>query len=163
MNPASIAGCRAHIERLLQDHPELADDEDFRRDMIEGETNLDVTIERLGREAKQVKAEIAGLRDFHGEIAERISRKAKCEGAIREAIVGLLNAAGLPGLKLPSVSVSFATIAPSVVVTDKGALPPEFICTKTEPDRAAIRDALNAGQTVPGACLSNGGRALRIS
>jgi hypothetical protein len=49
-----------------------------------------------------------------------------------------------------------------VVITNKEALPEQFIRIKREEDKVAIKDALKRGEIVPGAELSNGGETLTI-
>lgn len=51
----------------------------------------------------------------------------------------------------------------SVETTDPGELPASFIRINPEPDKAAIRKALAAGEIVPGARLSNGSVTVRIT
>jgi len=163
MNPAQITACKAKIAALVEAHPALADDEDFRRDVIEGETEFDYIMARLAKEALAAKSEREGLKAFRDEIGEKIDRKAEREAALRKTIADLLDVAELPGVKCRSVSVKFAPVAPSVVVTDEAALPAEFTRVTTVPDKAKIKDALQSGVVVPGAQMSNGGRALRIA
>ena len=51
---------------------------------------------------------------------------------------------------------------PSVQVDDVDALPPGFVKTTTAPQKALIKRALDAGEDVPGARLSEGDPYLRI-
>ncbi len=162
MNPATVANCARVIEHLTAAHPELADDEDFRRDVLEGQSDLFGVVERLVRESRALKAEVSGLREQATEIVARAGKRAEREQAIRQAILGLMTAADLPKIKTATASVSVAATRPSVVVTDEAALPDQFIRLKREADKAAIKSALEAGESVPGASLSNGGTTVRI-
>lgn len=148
---------------LLDAIPELAKDEAFRRDVLEGETDFEYIVSRLAKEALTTKAEREGLKAYLGEIGEKVDRKAAKEGAIRKTLADLLDVAELPGLECRSVSVRFAPVAPSVVVTDEAAIPADFTRVTTAPDKAKIKEALQSGVPVPGAQMSNGGRALRIT
>lgn len=163
MNPSAIAACKAKMAALLDAIPELAEDEAFRVDVFEGETDFHYIVSRLAKEALTAKAEREGLKAYRDEISEKINRKATKEEAIRKTLADLLDVAELPGVKCRSVSVKFATVAPSVVVTDEAALPADFTRVTTSPDKSKIKDALLSGATVPGAEMSNGGRALRIT
>ena len=60
-------------------------------------------------------------------------------------------------------SVLMADGRPSVVITDADALPSQFVRTKTEPDKTAIKTALEDGEVICGAMLSNSLPFLRIS
>lgn len=163
MNPSQIAACKAKIAALVETFPSLAEDEDFRRDVIEGETDFEYIMARLAKEALTAKAEREGLKSYRDEIDEKAKRKASQEEALRKVMADLLDVAELPGVKCRSVSIKFAPVAPSVVVTDETAIPAEFCRVKSEPDKHKIKDALLAGAIVPGAQMSNGGRALRVS
>ena len=43
--------------------------------------------------------------------------------------------------------------ASKTVITDEMLIPPQYLRTKIEPDTAAIKEAIKAGETVPGAML----------
>ena len=89
-------------------------------------------------------------------------------------------------LERPSFTAAVTQLPPSVVITDANALPERFVRRPPpEPDKAAIKAALVARDKalaeaakqgdeavaaamaahpeIPGATLSNGGQALRIS
>ena len=63
----------AEIDRLMVEHPELADDEDFRRDVIEGQTDAMEILERLADE-KNFKEEMAVMQKIV-EVEERQRRR----------------------------------------------------------------------------------------
>ena len=47
------------------------------------------------------------------------------------------------------------TAANKLVITDKAAIPAQYLKTKMESDDAAIKEALKAGEHVPGAMLAD--------
>lgn len=162
MNPTTIAVLKTVIAKLFDDHPELSEDEDFRRDVLEGETDLHAVVGRLARESQALRAECAGLKEAATAFVARAGRKAERDRDVREAIKAILGAADLTKIKTHAASVSLANVAPSVIVTDEAAIPDQFMRVKRSPDLSAIKDALAAGENVPGAAMGNGGQALRI-
>lgn len=56
--------------------------------------------------------------------------------------------------KTPRCSASYRKTA-AVSIIDESAIPSEYIRTKTEPNKMAIKDALKAGETIPGATLED--------
>lgn len=107
-----------------------------------------------------------GLRDFAVSIresAERMLGAAKRIEAEADRVdagtLGLLreNVAAGGAARVNTADGGWAKLAvrksESVEVDDPEALPPAFVRTKTEPDKAAIKAALKAGDKVPGARL----------
>ena len=66
----------------------------------------------------------------------------------------LMASLGGEKFKTPRCSASYRKTA-AVTIVDEGAIPPEYIRTKTEPNKMAIKDALKAGETIPGATLED--------
>lgn len=95
-------------------------------------------------------------------LQERKSRIQAREDRMREFIAELLNRANVRKVELGEATLSLGNAPQSVRITDEAALAPQFIRTKTEPDRTAIKDALKRGEAVAGAELSNGGEILTI-
>lgn len=162
IRPIDIATVEREIETLLAAYPEIAEDEQLRADMLAGSTNINDLLEVLLTAERE-----AG--DWVGVIANRIeenkARQAKFkrrqEGA-KKMMQRLMEHAGLKRLQLTEATLSMAAVPPSVVVLDEMLIPAEFMRVKTEPDKAAIKDALKNGADVPGCQLSNGGTSLRV-
>lgn len=93
------------------------------------------------------------------------SERAHVQRAIaqaRDALMACIEDTGMPQIEGAHHIAAVAATPKAVVVTDIDALPEQFRRVKVEPDKAAISAALKAGQTVPGATLTNGGATLRI-
>jgi len=73
----------------------------------------------------------------------------------RAASFAAFDALGSPGHKFPDMTVSIAAGRPGVLILDENAIPPEFTRTKVEPDKTKIKAALDRGEEVPGAILTN--------
>ena len=113
--------------------------------------------------AKEEKTEniILLIKDLTAEnkaISEEEQALAKRRRAGENRVEWLKNylTASLEGekFKTPRCSASYRKTA-SVSIIDESAIPSEYIRTKTEPNKMAIKDALKAGETVPGATLED--------
>lgn len=164
MHPLTISALERQIEDLIASYPELAEDETLRADMIDGETDaakiLSKVIERM-QEAEMMASAIAK------RVSDLNARQAAFDrrgDAMRSLACRIMNAANLRKIHLPEATLSIRSVAPSVVVTDATQLPEEFTVTKTEtrPDRQKIKEALQEGKVIPGACLSNGSETLSV-
>ncbi|MDQ7011453.1 MAG: siphovirus Gp157 family protein [Mariprofundaceae bacterium] len=150
------------IEELIAAVPEMAEDEDLRHDMLEGETGLhelvsralDARADALGM-ADAIKQRMADLR----ERKERYDRRAKALGGL---IHSLMEIANMRKLELPEATVSIRRAPDKVTIIDEAAIPPGFFRIRREVDRAALKKALATGEHVPGATLSNGGESISV-
>jgi hypothetical protein len=139
------------VKAMLGDDP----DERLLADALEGSSDvmelLDRLIERSNADAALVRA---------GK--ERLARIDARNERTRTIIARMLEALDLRRLERPLATLTLADARRGVVITDEDELPPAFV--RTAPDKAAILSALNAGEVVPGAALSNGaGPTLRIT
>lgn len=153
---------KAHIADLLATYPELAEDDDLRLDMIEGETDLHTILARAldTFQEAETMAEAIGLR-----IKEMSARKARYErqaSAMRRLIRSVMESAGQTKIALPDASLSIRDGMASVSVTDIEALPQGFFKIERKADKTALKPALMAGETIPGAELVIGEPSLTI-
>lgn len=153
---------RQQIANLLTSFPELETDELLRRDTIEGETDAHKLLAKLVRIRNETQAQVSGIGEYVKELGERKSRLERRAEACRTMAFQILDAAGIPSLILPEATLTIQRGQPAVTITDEAALPSQFIRTKTEPDKTAIKEALKGGQVVPGAELSNSQPYLTI-
>lgn len=153
---------KQQIERLLVSYPEMEGDEILRRDAIEGETDATKLLGRLIRATKETEAQAKGLDEYMGELSERHARLARRQAAIRKIALDVLDAAGLPNFILPEATLTVRRGQPKVMVLDENAIPQDYTVTKTELNKAAIKEALLNGTIVAGAELSNSEPFLMI-
>ncbi|MCG7507083.1 siphovirus Gp157 family protein [Mesorhizobium retamae] len=159
---ANVATLEAHIHALTMQFPELAEDEDLRRDMLEGETDMDSVLTRLlsmqRHSASMAKARADRIKDLQ-------SLKAKDERRdeiARAMLYRVLKAAGLPKAQLVEGTVSIAKGRDSVEVTDVMKLPKWAYVTERKPDKKAIMERLAANESVKGAALKTGQETILI-
>jgi hypothetical protein len=94
---------------------------------------------------------------------ERLSRiEARAEKK-RSTITAVMEKADLRKLEQPDFTASLRAVPPGLVVADETLIPADY--WKPQPaklDKRGLLAALNAGETVLGATLGNGGTTLSV-
>lgn len=153
---------RRQVDALIAAYPEVAEDVALLSDTIEGETDAFAFLSRLVQDELAIKAQATALGDVISQFGERKARFARQVEARRELMLKIMDACGLKKAPLPEATITMRDGSAKVVISDEQALPEEFIRWKSEPDKTAIKEALNAGKEVPGAMLSNGGPTISL-
>lgn len=154
---------RREIERLLLGFPELADDEVLRADMLDGSTEIGDILTSLIHTIQDAVALKEGTWARLDELKARGERFARRTEFVRALIFKIMETARLKKLELPEATLSIRNNPQQIVGDiDADALPDELCRIKREPDKKKIRDALLAGQQVPGCALSNAPPSLMI-
>lgn len=100
--------------------------------------------------------------------AKKITAAKKTIGRLRDSLKDKMKYAmldlGISKIEGVENKVSLSKSRPSVEIENEADLPPEFVKIKTitSPDKDAIKEAIQSGQTVPGAYLVTG-TTMRIS
>lgn len=165
MNPqieAMIAAYDATRTTLLSEYPELAEDERTLRDTLEGETELPDACIKTVRSAREDEALAKALKSMMDNMAKRYKRLLALADAKRRVVLSAMDRAGIKRIDAPDLTITTGSSKPSVIITDEGALPDQFVRIKREPDKAALGKALADGVSIPGALLSNGGKHLIV-
>ncbi len=153
---------KATIADLLAAFPELAEDDVLLLDTIEGVTDLfEIAAKAVGIRADaetMVDAIKARISDLEG----RKARYARQSDAMRKLIKGLMDAAGQTKLTLPEATLSIAKGREKIVVDDVNELVQGFFKTERIADKEAIKAALDAGETIPGAHKETGPESLVV-
>ncbi len=159
---AFIAEHKRQRALLIEAFPELLEDQQALDDTLEGISYAPDMIANIIRDAREDEANATALSIMIREMSDRKARfSARAERRYTMA-EHLMDAIGLRKLAMPDFLASIRPVRPKVQITDEAALPDRFVRHKTEPDKIAIREALEAGSEVPGAVLSNGGVTLAI-
>lgn len=157
-----IAAYKAHLADLLTAHPELAEDEDLRADMVEGETELYPLVKRVLKIRTESVAMAAAIKAIKQENAERQARfERKAEGATA-ILKSLLIAADIDKVTLPEATVSVTKPRTKCVVDDVNELPQGFYEIERKAKTADIKAELEAGRSIPGARLELGQEGLMV-
>lgn len=159
LNPEIV---QQQITSLLLEYPELETDEILRLDMIAGETLALEFLDDVVRRIEDARALEQGTAERVKELQERKSRFARRIDGLRALAFKVMNTADIKKAELSTATLSIRNGAPQVIVHDEASLPVDCVKTKIEPDKAAIKSKLQAGDDVPGAYLSNAEPTLSV-
>lgn len=159
--PAALSEFRAAVQAIHDAYPGLTDDD--LADTIEGESgDLEAVILRTLRSALEREATADALKEMGRTMQARMARLAEGAQMMRNAVLHAMTEAGIKKIPAPDMSVSIGAGKQKVQVTDEDLIPLDLCRTKIEPDKTKIGKALEAGQEVPGASLSNSVPVLTI-
>lgn len=156
------------LYQLATEHAALAErltdlelDADTIRDTLEAESMaLEVKATNVALIARNLEALAAQIKDAEQQMAaRRKSYEARAEW-LRGYLLAAMQTANLPAIVGPTLDIKRAKLPGRVIVDDPLVVPQEFYRQPPPPppeiDKAAIRNALKAGQQVPGAYLEQG-------
>lgn len=147
---------KQQIENLKLLHPELLEDAEAWLSSLESETELPEILTKCLWQIDDAKALYAGTNERLDKLIERRKRMKQREQSLREFASKLMEAADVSKIELPLGTMSFRRGAAELVGdADPESLEPEFRKVTVTLDKTAIKEALKAGQTVPGFQLSN--------
>lgn len=147
-------------ERLVATY---GDDAELVKDMIEGETSLHDALSIAALELAATEGEKDGIEIAIAKLKERLSRYVKRAEGLREAIQAAMDAAELKTLKTPAATLSMRAAPPRCEIIDPSQIPAVFLIQPPPvPDKAAIRDAMKSGESIPGCVLSNQPQSLSV-
>lgn len=154
---------RMQIQNLKVLHPELMEDDEAWELSLESETDIDDLLTKIVRRIEDTKALVIGTKDRFEELKTRKERfETRIEG-LRTLLFKMMEAADLKKRELPEATLSMRNGQQQLTGdADPTTLPDELCKISRDPDRAAIKDALKTGQTVPGYSLSNSQPTLSI-
>jgi hypothetical protein len=162
MNPQFLMELRAAHAALVEAHPDLATDDDFLSDVIEGETDAPAIMERLVIERREAMANgeaMDKLAEDYAKLSDRWTMRAES----RRKLMGVvMDAVGLRKMQTPAGTVSMSPGRVSLALADDFTPPQGYARTRIEPDKAAIKAALEAGETMPGASLVTGKPIVKV-
>jgi hypothetical protein len=98
------------------------------------------------------------------QLLERAQRLEAGAESLRAALPELLDLLHIRKIDTPSGQLSLREAQPKVIITDPSSLPEQYVRTAIirTPDKPSIRNALKAGEDVPGATLGNPGRIIQL-
>ena len=153
---------KAQVARLIEDYPELAEDDGLRADTIEGETDAHRLIERALNERQHSETMAWAIKERETAMAARRVRFERKSGAMEALIKAVMKAAKLDKLTLPEATLSILKPRQLVGIENVDDLPQGFFKTERKADKAAIKAAFDAGEDVPGAIRVIGENGLSI-
>lgn len=147
----NAAFVKAEIGKILAAYPELAEDETLRADTFAGETHIERVVEMALSECREAQMMVSAIKEREVALSDRRQRYERKDAAMKKLIVNVLRAGNLDRIALPEASVFLTKPRASVGISDLNDLPQGFFKTERKADKAAIREALEVGQEVPGA------------
>jgi Siphovirus Gp157 len=149
MKPREAEALRLEIENLIRAFPEIAEDEILRADMLSGETSIDEVITDLIRMEEDARALRDGTNARLMDLKARVERFGRRIEFTRALMAAILNSAGLKKKELPEATVYLRNNAPSLLgFPDGDKLPDDLVKIERKPDKAKIREALQAGRAL---------------
>ena len=143
----------------------FGDDDDLLLDSIEGASDAMEAVSRLLRWMAEKQSHAAILGDLVSSYGARKKRYEEAVKSARGALARFMDETGLTRIERPEATLSMRQGSPSVIYPadlDPETLPEQFRRWTCDADKAAIREAMLAGEEVPGLTLSNGETSLTV-
>jgi hypothetical protein len=156
MNLHALSMIWANLHAKLSAEHDLDDDELF--DTLDGELDLADRLRSLIRKRREMLANADALKTMIKEMTERKLRLEKTAESISNAVVHAMSEAGLRKLSAPDFTVSLGQGKPPLAGAehlDPASLPDHFVRVERSVNRTALREALDAGEHIPGVYLGN--------
>jgi hypothetical protein len=152
---------KALRERLLTIYGDDLDEQTL-LDTLEGETDLIEALKALYRDVREDEGRVNEAKTVKSEIDARKKRLEDRIDRKKNILAETMSEAGLKKIEAGDFTLSLRNGTAKVVVTDESQLPEIYKVIKevVSPDKAAIKAAIEANETVPGAHLSNPGITL---
>jgi len=154
---ASLYEIAGMYRQVLEMEPESEDEfgammnalDELQGELTEKADNIVKYIRNLSAEADALKAEEAAL------FKKRKAAENKAE-RLKAYISAQMTLCGLRELRAGLFKLRFQQTPPAISIIDESAVPEKFHRVKVEIDKLAIRDALKAGEEVPGIEVQRG-------
>jgi len=147
---------RLEIQNLIIRFPEIAEDEILRADMLDGETSISDVMTDLIRMGEDARAMQNATKEQLERLKERGERFGRRLEFTRSLMLAILSSANLRKLELPEATVYLRNNPQQIIGEPDAAKLPDDLCKiERKPDKAKIKEALKAGQSLDGLFLSN--------
>lgn len=150
-----IARNKAELERLMEygdlDPQAIIDT----LEAVEGELNEKAV--NVAKVARNIDAAAAAVRQAGKDMLDRAARMEKRAESIWQYLLMNMLFSGITKIECPQFVIAVKHNPPAVVIDDEKFIPAEYLTQPAppapRPDKAKIRDAIKAGEDVPGARL----------
>jgi hypothetical protein len=162
MSLPSLYVLSAQYQSLLAIDPEEATEEAIREtlDMLAGDIQEKST--NVAAYMRNLEAGADAIDDAAAKMKERAAKLRKRAASIKGYLLHNMQACEISKIESPYFTLTVKKNPASVVVFDPNQIPADFMRQKPapppEPDKAAIKQALQAGTDVPGCKLEQGVR-----
>ena len=141
---ADVANLEAQIHDLFAAYPELADDEDLRRDCIEGSTAAYDVLTRLLSVEREADSLAQAISSRISDLSARKDRASRRKEAMRSLMLRIMRAGNIQKAPLTEATVSVTKGRDSVEITDESLLKKAFLKVVTSPDKTKIKEAIDS-------------------
>lgn len=154
---------RQQVENLKVSYPDLLEDDEAWQATLESETDVNELLRSIVWRIDDAKAMVVGTKDRFEELKARKDRYEHRVEGLRELAFKIMQSTELAKLELPEATLSLRAGTQQLIgEADPASLPDDLCKISRDLNRTAIKDALKAGQTVPGFQLSNSPPSLTI-
>lgn len=156
----ALAAIQSGLRQMAEEDGEISTDvaADFPDEAAALEEALQGVVTGYLGATELAKAAKARATDAAARAQRFDNRAARFKGIIQAA----MHAMDWRKREWPEATVSLRAPQPGVQIIDETELPEAFVRIARSPDKEAIRAALKAGETVPGAALTNGMPGIQI-
>ena len=146
----------------LEVHHETLEDPDLMLVLAEGETDLLELLDRMLEADLNDDALIIGLKAQKDTLAVRLHRLQERRESRRSILEQALFLLERKSLERPVATLTLSNRPPALVVDEEAQIPARFFDLKPMLNKRLAKEALEAGEEVPGARLSNGCVTLTV-
>ena len=150
-----------YVIQAMKDAGIDSDDPDFET-LVDAECEALERLRRMLRSARHSEAHAKTLKEMEAEMKERRTRFEARADTLRAIVKHSLEQLGMTKLDAPDFTASIAATRPRVEIRDEDAIPSQLCKFVKTPDKTAIRAALDQGEVIPGAYLSEPGTSLTL-
>ncbi len=150
------------IRATLEVHHETLDDPELMMVLAEGETSLLDAIDLVLEADLHDDTLIDALKRQKDTVAVRLHRIQERRESRRTILEQALSLLERKSLERPIGTLALANRAPSLVVEEEAQIPARFFDLRPVLNKRAVKEALDGGEEVAGARLSNGSITLTV-
>jgi len=130
--------------------------------MVESECDTLDRLRQMLRAAHRTEAQSKALKEIEAENKERRSRFDSKAETLRSIVKHSMEQLGMTRLESPDFTATISATRPRVEIKDEEAVPTQLCKIIRQPDKTAIKAALEQGEIVPGAYLTEPGHTLTV-
>lgn len=150
------------LRASLEVHHELLDDPDLMMVLAEGETSLLEAIDLMLEADLYDEALLDGLKAQKDTLSVRLHRFTERRSSRRAVLEQALLLLERKSLERPIGTLTLSNRPPVVVVEEEAQIPARFFDLRPTLNKRSLKEALDAGEDIAGARLSNGSVSLTL-
>lgn len=150
------------ISRARQIVDLLDENDPDKLEILENETDIFKLIEWAMRKDKELDSWIGALKDLIATYSDRKKALEARKERMRELLTTMMQDINETSYKGVHGTVTLKAQPQKPIVDDVELLPAHCVKIKKSPDMAAIKQAIENGETLTGIHMSNGGQSLTI-